>query len=528
MCSAQSSKTQTVMLMVAWAIAESPGPGMWVMAAGDEAKTFSRIRLMPMLEQCKPVAKLFPENRHHKSTLEINFASMPLILNGANSESKLQSKPCRYLWLDEVRNYPPGAYDMVLKRTRAYWNAKTVTLSTPDLADDEVSRAYESGDMRQYHVACPHCASGQPLVWKQMRWDRNDITCPGGEWDYQKVAETVRYECISCKGAILDKMDVRKALARSGIWVKTNTKNPSNSVSFTWNAILPPWVRWASLVEEFLRAKAAFKMGAIEPLKTFINESLGEPWSEQYFFVGDTEPQLFEVNSEWPEEAYRFLTIDVQAEGVCWWVARAWSKKGHSRRIGWGRAVSFDDLRVLQQDLKIQDNRVLIDSGFETKRVYQVCCRYGWIALKGEEAEYFAHIQRRGNQTITIRRSYAAPVRGDPEIGTSEGGRRYAQLIRWSNPTIKDRLRRIRDGDGWMVPNIESALESDYKRQMSSEYKKQVISKETGRRKWIWYCPSGNNHAFDCECMQVLAATLVDVLQDSVEVQPEEKASLAP
>src|SRR5687768_3365996 len=37
MTSAQSSKTLTIMLLLEWAIANDPGPAMWVQAAADEA-----------------------------------------------------------------------------------------------------------------------------------------------------------------------------------------------------------------------------------------------------------------------------------------------------------------------------------------------------------------------------------------------------------------------------------------------------------------------------------------------------------
>ena len=40
MCSAQSSKTQTIMILLAWAVSEDAGPAMWVMAAQDEANCF--------------------------------------------------------------------------------------------------------------------------------------------------------------------------------------------------------------------------------------------------------------------------------------------------------------------------------------------------------------------------------------------------------------------------------------------------------------------------------------------------------
>ena len=44
-CAAQSAKTPTVMNCVCWAIAEDPGPAMWVTATKDELRDFLRDRL---------------------------------------------------------------------------------------------------------------------------------------------------------------------------------------------------------------------------------------------------------------------------------------------------------------------------------------------------------------------------------------------------------------------------------------------------------------------------------------------------
>ena len=54
-CAAQSAKTQTVMNCACWAIAEDPGPAMWVTATKDELRDFLRDRLTPTFETCRPV-----------------------------------------------------------------------------------------------------------------------------------------------------------------------------------------------------------------------------------------------------------------------------------------------------------------------------------------------------------------------------------------------------------------------------------------------------------------------------------------
>ncbi len=38
---------------------------------------------------------------------------------------------------------------------------------------------------------------------------------------------------------------------------------------------------WRSVVEEFVHARAAARTGDLQPLKTFVNETLGEPWNDQ-------------------------------------------------------------------------------------------------------------------------------------------------------------------------------------------------------------------------------------------------------
>jgi len=510
MCASQSSKTQTIMNMLAWAVACAPGPAMWVAAAQDEAKTFARTRLMPTLERCEPVAQRFPSDRHAKTTLEINFASMPLIINGANSQSKLQSKPIRYLFLDEVRNYPPGALEMVLKRTRAFWNAKRIIISTPDKRDDAVHRAFLSGDQRRFHFPCTHCGLEQALAWSQVRWDTNDEIHPDeGKWAFDKVSASIRYECIGCKEKMHDVDSDRKHICRNGKWIKTNTKAPSNRVSFTWSALLPPWIRWAELVREFIEANEATKVGAIEPLKTFVNETLGEPWEE--LLPDEIEPISkgnYGKGETWTQESQRFLTVDVQQH--CFWaVCRAWAKSGASRLIWEGRLSTFDDVKAKQDEFRVTQRRVLIDSGFNTAEVYEQCVKYGWIALKGEAKEYYLHEVQ---NTKPVRRIYSQVQRGDPGIGGFSQGRRFAPLILFASNSAKDVLSRLKRGQGpsWELPQD---ISSEYLYQIEGETKRLRHNRITGQEVWEWVRVGKRpNHLFDCECMQICAAVMARLL----------------
>ena len=511
MCSAQSGKTQMVMILLAWAIAEDPGPAMWVQAAQDEAKTFAKTRLMPTLEACPPVAALFPEDRHSKTTLEINFASMPLVINGASSQSKLQSKPIRWLLLDEVRNYPPGAFEMVSKRTRAFWNARKVLISTPHVEDDHVHRAFLEGDQRIYRIACPECGERHELEFENLQWTTDETTFKSGAWDYDALTPTIVYVCPHCKAEFPDRPDIRKKIATSGVWEATNLSAPTQKVSFRWSAMLPPWVRWTDLVQEFLTAKAALKVGSVEPLKTFRCESLGLPWSTDMTEADDV-IDLPTHDDVWPWELekYRFATVDVQKDHF-YFLVRAWSTEGESRLAHWSKPKSFADVEALREEYNVEKHLCFIDAGYNANRVYNACHEYGWTCLKGGSQKDYTHKTRDGK---TIKRAFSIKVDIDPGQGTSKQGRlKIVPLFHWSNPTVKDILGNLRDAKGATWEAYDTAGE-EYQTQMFSEKKIQRHDR-AGQPIYEWRkIGKRDNHIFDCEGMQVVAALMGRVLRD--------------
>ncbi len=197
-CSAQSSKTQTVMNLVCWAISEDRGPAMWVMAAKDDVKDLVRDRFSP-----------------------------------------------------------------------------TVTLRM-----------------------------------EQLKWDTTEVTKPGGTWNFDLMAETIRYECAACGNAIHDTPAERKAIARTGKFIRQNPTAPRHRVSFHWNALLPPWVQWRSVAEEYMAARGAARNGDIHPMKTFVNETLGQPWKDQLGEIEDFDFLLarrgdYDFSDVWSEERVR-------------------------------------------------------------------------------------------------------------------------------------------------------------------------------------------------------------------------------
>lgn len=504
-CAAQTSKTQTCMIVLAFWIATDPGPIMWVMAAADEAKTFANMRLRPSFENCPPVAAMLPESRKENKTLEINFPESPLVINGANSTSKLQSKPIRYLLLDEVRNYPKGSLQTALKRTTSFWNAREFVVSTGDTEGDDVDREYNEGSQGHYYVPCLKCGHEFEFKFAQIKWDDNETTRPAGEWSFAQLSKTIRHECPACKAETIDDFSIRSRMANLGKWVHANQNAPSNRVSYTWSALLVPWIPWVRVVEEFLIAKAALGVGTHEPMKTWVTETMGESWKEDLLFGDDIKPSSsFAMGQAWEKEVFRFMTVDVQKDHF-WHVVRAWAADGSSRLINCGRLGTESDISDAQRFHKVLPDSVILDVGYEQNRTAQLCAARGWTAFKGDDRASFSSYK--GDRRTVLPYSFP-PVMLDPGIGTANQGRMRCRMFMWSNPTIKDFLSRLKAGLG--VPfEVPVDAPKEYFQQMSSEMKKRFTNKRTGQAEYRYVVIGRRqNHLWDCECMQLVAAML--------------------
>ena len=420
MCSAQSGKTVLVMVMLLYIIAMDPGPTLWATSNEQEAKKFAKGRLWPMVDKCQPVKDALPTERGSKNTLEVYFPGAQLIIGSANNENTLQQTPYRYTFGDEVRSWPKGALEMFSKRTRSYPNYKRVIISTPDMEEDHLHRGYKSGTQNLYYVTCPCCKDSQPVEFGRedtkggITWDRNETTCPSGEWDFEEVFRTIRYDCRNpeCDHRWEDTATDRKAFQSQGEWVIHNNKAPKHRTSYCWNAILPWWTKWTEMVEDFIKAT--------EPYKDFINETLGQPWEDKLKFKHDDgfidqREVAYDPRAPWePFEAAmrrhltdprehakprRFMTADVQAKGGrhFMWEIRDVIPGGGSRLVAWGKAWTASELRGLQSQYDVPPSQFGIDARFAPEEVAEYIVEsglmadgsYNWKAMMGDKGDAY-------------------------------------------------------------------------------------------------------------------------------------------
>jgi phage terminase large subunit GpA-like protein len=522
MCAAQSSKTETMLALLCWLIQEDPAPCMWVTSSEEEAGKFWQERMKPALEANPNINLMMPTGRTRAK--EVFFPTMPLELIGANAPSKLQSKPRRWLMLDEVRNWPPGALPMVLKRTRTFWNARRVVISTPDIEHDPVHQGFLEGDQRHYYVQCPKCGHMQILEWQQMKWEVNETTRPGGKYDFDELAKTIRYECEKgCK--IKDSPPVRRKLASNGEWRRHNPTAPSSRVSFTWSAMLPPWVPWRELVEEFINASKAQEWGDHEPLKAFITESLGQPWQDELRYKAErdflSERQVkYNIREKWEDAERLFLGADVQKDKI-YYVVRAFGKFGRSRLIDYDTVINFEDLIPVIEEFGVDPDDVAIDAAHRTGEVYKAIegSGYRWKAFWGDDRHFWIKEGIRKPWTIS---------HIDPAIGTKMEGRvRPIRLYHWSNPSIKDKLELLMRGNGpeWQIPE---KISREYLKHLTAERREELVNAKN-EVSFRYVKIRKDDHWRDCELEILAAATITKVLGTSLEdVHQEMLAPLNP
>lgn len=525
---AQTAKTQTFMAGLSWILANEPSPTMWVMPNKELAESFSDTRLRPMLDSCVELVAMRSTKRRPKKT-EFEYDGSILTLVGSNSPANLSSRPVRVLILDEVDKYPQktnkeaAAIKLAQERTMSFPESKIFESSTPTTTAGEIWQEFLNGDQRRYFVPCPHCGKHIILMLNPERtafdklqgceaklsWN-TDAKREDGTWDYDRVALTAHYVCPHCGGKIGN--EAKSKMLRSGEWRPTNPYADKGIRSYHLPTFYAPWRKasWGELAVEFLEAKHS-----VGGLRNFINSKCAEPDAGQYDggAMRRRERIILDVSKlSRPNERATIMTVDVQKDHF-WYVVREWYTGGDSLLVKWGRCDTFDDLREISETLKA--DIVGIDDGYEASKVGQECARFShWICCRGDDRESWPFTTKKGKR---VERPFSVR-QFDPMLGTANAGRKYVTELRWSNPTVKDILARLRQSDTapvkWSIPN-EYATD-EYFKHLNGEWKKRIVSLKTGRATMAWVLRSSlwPNHLLDCECMNLAIALKFEILKN--------------
>ena len=519
-------------IWVPYLIEHDAGELLWLFQDEDMAKKYSETRFGPLVQRQPSLRQFMPENRNDRQKTTIIFPHMSLIMGGAN-EGNVQTLSKRYVICDEVWLYKPGIVRQAKKRTEAFpYNSKVFVVSQAGTTGDDMDLEWQASNQNLWHWQCPHCTRFNPFQWSikrndgsyaGMTWTRNDVTCPNGRWNILEAAKTARLVCEHCGGEVDDRPALRRQLDRNGKYFPKNPNADPTIHGYHWPAWACPDISFGKLVAEYLKAKEQDELHGYKlPLQEFRQKVEAMPWDSNAvheMVMLTSEP--YNPQAEWPEEKFRFLTVDCQKDfKEFWYVVRSWAESGESRQLARGRAESWEEAANIQKQFGVRDNNVFVDCGYEQSKVATECVKHGgiaagrwvsWIAVKGVRQEVFTHQTKAGSE----KRPYSTLDWLNPSIGRG-GTSKPCPFFSWSNLQVKDILRRHRDGDAAKFLSLpDDAPPGDqwsYTAQMNSEIREKQMD-ERGRKVNIWR-PIGRrpNHYWDCEAMQVVAALIAQII----------------
>jgi phage terminase large subunit GpA-like protein len=367
MSSARSGKTSACVLNpIGYYMQYDPSPIMVVMPTVELGEMFSKEQLEPMIADTPTIRNMLVKRNIRDNAQSCNLKNFRttmsntlctktfpggfLQISGSNSPNTFRFHTIKILMFDEVDGAPESAGDegdpvkLAETRTITYEGRgrKIILTSTPtNRGASRIERAYNESDMAQWCLPCPSCGALQPLEWDRL--------------DY----ESLLLACRDC-GCMHSKDEW---LAGEGKWIQ---RKPEAKIrGFHLNALVSPFVRWETLVEEYDEAVRLSNQGNYQQLKVFVNTVLGEAWEERGDRVDETGlmARREEYFAEIPDGVCALtIGVDTQDNRLCYSV------------VGWGAgkeswAIEYGEL---WGDPRLNSSPVwgLLDNLITKKRCY--------------------------------------------------------------------------------------------------------------------------------------------------------------
>lgn len=516
-----------------------------------DSKTKDRFnkRVKKILKACGPVYDLWPKgkSRHDAKTGLIIFPHLNLTMQGVESQSNLESDTISLQVNEEVHEWEPGRLGLAEARQKRVWNWKRLNLSTGGVVGDQLHQRFLDGTVQYWEERCPACKKGfVPRVKTDrdilglggLHYDAKRAKRANGSYDYEIIRDTIELECTHCGHRMKDDPVERKRRADNAKYGEPTNKDASlshRSIRLTGPAC--PNRPWVELIKKKNDAIRAMRYGDIKPYKNYIQREEADFWDET---DRPHAPEVINISSTvtknregLPDRAVRIMQVDYQegeaAKGEAPHykaVIRDWLPNIDSQLVFEGMLDLPEDIESTRKEFDIDPKFVSLDSTFRSRQMYQICARYGYNALRGEDRpKMYPH----GEGDEKVMRVYSTLQEVDPFAGDREGreGLYQVPLIRYDKQSIRDLLDLIRAQSEWIVPKDVSDA---YKKEMASEERKEFSHPRTGEQFFLWVKVAErlDNDYFVCECYQAL---MVQILIDSgffevdFEFEPEQRPS---
>lgn len=277
----QVGKSELELNIIGYIIDQDPGSILYVHPTLDDARKFSRLRIAPMLRDCKVLKAKVADVKSRDSgntILQKSFPGGMLTITGSNSPSALASTPARYILGDERDRWASSAgtegdpWGLAEARQATFYNAKAVEVSTPTIkGESNIENSYYLGTQERWCHQCPECGEFYEITFDNIHFDpKSQITRGKKTWT---VKGEITWSCPGC-GCVTAEEIMRRQPAK---WIAENPDAYKKGVRSFWlNAFSSPWTPWTKIVFNFLEAKED-----PERLKVVFNTLLGQLWEDR-------------------------------------------------------------------------------------------------------------------------------------------------------------------------------------------------------------------------------------------------------
>jgi phage terminase large subunit GpA-like protein len=515
MKSTQVGGSVALLNVLAYAIAQDPGPITWVMPTREDAAEFGENRVQPMVDVSPTLRAQQTDERFDAKKRQIKFRRCRLLFRSARVPKELAQYPARWLFGDEAGKWPQwtqdeaAPFDLARERTRTFWNHKVYLNSTPTVPDGLISIEFERGDRRRYHVPCPHCRQFQVLRWKQVKWSKGIDT----EAD-MRASRDAWYECEHCTGKIVD-LHKAEMLARG--WWCPEAVDPTPHIfdgrlilsndraahrSYHLWAGYSPWLAWWEMAAEWLRSKQS-----PATLQNFINSWLGESWVEK---VEDPKPEMLREcvggyhRGEVPE-GVRVITagVDVQKRFLVFSV-RGWGLEMESWLLDHGRVDDFDGLaaalfsRVWPRGIMLR--AVFVDTNYRPSEVIDLARKFPAVVKLCKGVEF--------DDPLPFK---AHSIERHPRTGAPIGALKAWHVNVGMFKDLVSASMRVGGIDGPGAFHVYEEADTTYLDEMTSEHKILQRTAVRERERWVKKAGHRQNHYWDTEVYNRAVAHLIRI-----------------
>lgn len=287
--SAQWGKTVSVIqpTIAAWHEA-MPLDSLVIHPTSSAATEWVNNKWLPMRRQAPSLRAIFGHQRSadkkdttfNQETVDRNGS---LKVASAGSPADLTGTSRRLVVMDDLSKFEQNDMGdpeaLGVSRASGFEEAKILRVSTALIAGTcRITRAFQRGDQRHFHVPCPDCGNMAPLTWENFRRNINP----------ERLADA-HFTCDAC-GVVIRHGSKEQMIAR-GRWIAANPRGDHPSFHL-WRAYAPQR-DWASIAVEYAQVQGwssltltgeteAGLKAQVEAAteQTFWNDVLGLPYEQ--------------------------------------------------------------------------------------------------------------------------------------------------------------------------------------------------------------------------------------------------------